>query len=140
MLEEAKKKINGEDMKGPYRETLEKIRLIVDGWLDYDESAAELVVNKDKTIHGAYMAMREAAHEKADCGSYCMDGAESVGLILEYFGVSKNKAQELIEGGLMFYLMQRAVEAWKPYEAKAPNPQTSAPASAGLNVSLEDLL
>lgn len=140
MLEEAKKKINEENLEGSLHESLEKIRLIIDGWLDYDESAAELVMNQEKSINGAYQAMRKEAQANAKSNAYCMDGAESVRLILEYFGVSKDKAQELIEGGLMFYLMQRFMDMWKPYEAKVPNPQTSAPASAGLNVSLEDLL
>lgn len=140
MLEEAKKKINEEDMKSPYREALEKIRLIVDGWLDYDTSAAELVMDKDKTIHGAYMAMREAARDKAKNSEYCMDSEEALYCILEYFGLTHERALGLIEGGFMFYLMQKFSETWKPYETKAPKPQTSAPASAGLDVSLEDLL
>lgn len=141
MLEEAKKKINGENLEGSLRESLEKIRFIIDGWLDYDESAAELVMNQEKSINGAYQAMRKEAQANAKNNAYCMDGAESVRLILEYFGVSKDKAQELIEGGLMFCLMQRAVETWKPYDPKALKPQTSAPASGGgLNISLEDLL
>lgn len=137
MLEEAKKKINGEDAGG----SLERVRFIVDGWLDYDESAAELVMNKDKTLHGVYRAMADTARKKAKNSEYCMDNEEALYCILEYFGLTHERAMELIEGGFMFFLMQRFTDTWKPYEAKASNPQTSAPASGGgLNISLEDLL
>lgn len=114
-------------------------------WLRYSgEEAAERILDKEKDIVKAFNAIKEAAKKKAKGNAYNMSADEFFSEVLKYYGLSEDAASQLLEHGLMYQFLkeqqEEELEKWKPYETETPKPQTSAPASAGLNVSLEDLL
>lgn len=99
-------------------------------WLEVSDKAAELILAEDKTIAKAYSFMKEKARQKRSGAScVCIPPEEAAEVILEYFGMKKDEAQQELEHGLMYKLMMAASKKYKPYGTPEPaveNPQPDA--------------
>ena len=99
-------------------------------WLEVSDKAAELILAEDKTIAKAYNFMKEKASQKRSGAScVCIPPEEAAEVILEYFGMKKDEAQQELEHGLMYKLMMAASKKYKPYGTPEPaveNPQPDA--------------
>ncbi|MBR1694602.1 MAG: hypothetical protein IJ709_04250 [Selenomonas sp.] len=120
----AKQKIEKE--MGEIDTPLGQIGMILLAWLDYSDGAAEKINQESKTLDGAYEALRNhASKHKGKSMSYCVNPAEAMEIILEYFGQPDPKG--VIEGGLMYKAMTEAAARLKPYGADSaeelPKPQ-----------------
>ena len=125
---------NLEEMKAKAKEKIEKemgetdtplgqIGMILLAWLDYAEDAAEKINQESKTLDGAYKALRNhASKHKGKSMSYCVNPAEAMEIILEYFGQPDPKG--VIEGGLMYKAMTEAAAKFKPYGTEPPESGT----------------
>ena len=95
-------------------------------WLEVSDKAAELILAEDKTIAKAYNFMKEKASQKRSGAScVCIPPEEAAEVILEYFGMKKDEAQQELEHGLMYKLMMAASKKYKPYgtsESAVENP------------------
>lgn len=105
----------------------DRVREILFLWLEASPAeAAELILKKEKTVDGAYTAMREnASKNRGSATCVCTPPEEAVGTILEYFGMKKDEAQQELEHGLMYKLMMAASKKYKPYgtsESAVENP------------------
>lgn len=90
-------------------------------WLEVSDKAAELILAKDKTIAKAYSFMREKASQKRSGAScVCIPPEEAAEVILEYFGMKNDEAQQELEHGLMYQLMIAASKKFKPYGMTEP--------------------
>ena len=143
--EEAVELIKNQELQHKARSGISEVAMCLLSWLRYSgEEAAERILDKEKDIVKAFNAIKEAAKKKAKDNAYNMPADEFFSEVLKYYGLSEDAASQLLEHGLMYQFLkeqqEEELEKWKPYETEAPKPQTSAPASAGLNVSLEDLL
>ena len=98
----------------------DRVREILFLWLEASpDEAAELILTKDKTAGGAYTAMREkAGQNRGSASCVCTPPEESVGTILEYFGMKD--VQQKLEHGLMYQLMMVVSKKYKPYGAQEP--------------------
>ena len=118
-------------------------------WMKYDEGAAEKILAKGKTPENAFMAVKDAAMDKAKNGAYNMPQDEFYAETLKYYGLSADDASDLLEHGLMYRILSEQREAemekWKPYgadepkalKAEAPKPK---PSAAKFDLNLGDLL
>ncbi len=97
-------------------------------WLEVSDKAAELILTKEKSVSGAYNFMRDkAAKNRGGMNCICVSPEEAAEVILEYFGMKKDEAQQELEHGLMYQLMIAASKRYKPYgvaEAENPHPVT----------------
>ncbi len=85
-------------------------------WLDVSDKAAELILTNGKTVAKAYSFMREKASQKRSGAScVCIPPEEAAEVILEYFGMKKDEAQQELEHGLMYQLMMAASKKFRPY-------------------------
>lgn len=110
-------------------------------WLEVSDKAAELILAEDKTIAKAYSFMREKASQKRSGAScVCIPPEEAAEVILEYFGMKKDEAQQELEHGLMYQLMIAASKKFKPYGMTEPaieNPHPVAEAETKAEVEIE---
>ena len=122
-VDKAREKLEQENITaGSAKDRVREILLL---WLEASPAeAAELILKKEKTVDGAYTAMREnASKNRGSATCVCTPPEEAVGTILEYFGM-KDVQQEL-EHGLMYKLMMAASKKYKPYgtsESAVENP------------------
>lgn len=139
MVEKARKKLTDENIKHGTPE--DKARQLIEGWLDYArEPAAKLILEKGS----AKECFEHIRNKTRGLGgnAVAVTLEQSVEWVLDYYGIDKNKAQNMIEGGLMYAIYTSISNQWKPYQAsvpisaadKAPKKNTFKP------VSLEDLL
>ena len=158
MKEKAIAKIEAETLTG----IGEPIREIVKIWLDYSPEAAALVCAADKSCKDCVKYHTDKARKKAKGGSYNSSPEEEVQWTLEYFGVSEDEAQALVEGGLLYEIKLAELKKRAPYgrdvsedvrglkssAAMVDNSGTSpvvsvdnsSSESRGLDFSLDDLL
>ena len=111
-------------------------------WLDVSDKAAELILTNGKTVADAYSFMREKASQKRSGAScVCIPPEEAAEVILEYFGMKKDEAQQELEHGLMYQLMMAASKKFKPYgmtepAIENPHPVAEAETKAEIEASL----
>ena len=103
----------------------DRVREILLLWLEASPAeAAELILKKEKTVGGAYTAMREnASKNRGSATCVCTPPEEAVGTILEYFGMKD--VQQKLEHGLLYQMMMAASKKYKPYgtsESAVENP------------------
>ena len=93
----------------------DRVREILFLWLEASpDEAAELILKKEKTVGGAYTAMREnASKNRGSATCVCTPPEEAVGTILEYFGMKD--VQQKLEHGLLYQMMMAASKKYKPY-------------------------
>lgn len=129
MIEKAKEKLLAEDIKHDTPEDM--ARNLILGWLEYQpETAALLINNKDVSVAKCYAHIKKQA--RALKSSEVNAGpTQEVEWMLDYFGIEKDEAQNLIEGGLMYAIFQAMSKPWQPYQRKDPKK---------VSFSLEDLL
>lgn len=110
-------------------------------WLDVSDKAAELILAEDKTIAKAYSFMKEKASQKRSGAScVCIPPEEAAEVILEYFGMKKDEAQQELEHGLMYQLMIAASKKFRPYgvtESAIENPHPVAEAETKAEAEIE---
>lgn len=110
-------------------------------WLDVSDKAAELILAEDKTIAKAYSFMKEKASQKRSGAScVCITPEEAAEVILEYFGMKKDEAQQELEHGLMYQLMIAASKKFRPYgmtESAIENPHPVAEAETKAEAEIE---
>lgn len=118
-VDKAKEKLEQEKIAaGSAQDRIKEFCLL---WLDVSDKAAELILTNGKTVAEAYSFMREKASQKrsgANC--VCIPPEEAAEVILEYFGMKKDEAQQELEHGLMYRLMMAASRKYKPYGAPDP--------------------
>ena len=107
----------------------DRVREILFLWLGASpDEAAELILKKEKTVGGAYTAMREnASKNRGSATCVCTPPEEAVGTILEYFGMKD--VQQKLEHGLLYQMMMAASKKYKTYGTPEPaveNPQPDA--------------
>lgn len=130
MIEKAKNKIQSENLKGPEAEVQQMILC----WLECDDRAAGMVLQKGKTVKGAYKAMKDAASKKSRNTVACINPQEAMAIVLEYFGMDKKQAEAEIEDSLMYRIIMAYSKTWQPYsaqEVKTENPQPAADNTKG---------
>ena len=103
----------------------DRVREILFLWLEASpDEAAELILKKEKTVGGAYTAMREnASKNRGSATCVCTPPEEAVGTILEYFGMQD--VQQKLDHGLLYQMMMAASKKYKPYgtsESAVENP------------------
>lgn len=98
----------------------DRVREILFLWLEASpDEAAELILKNGKTADGAYTAMREkASQNRGGANCVCTPPEESVGTILEYFGMKD--VQQKLEHGLLYQMMLMAGKKFKPYGMTEP--------------------
>lgn len=110
-------------------------------WLEVSDKAAELILAEDKTIAKAYSFMKEKASQKRSGAScVCIPPEEAAEVILEYFGMKKDEAQQELEHGLMYQLMIAASKKFRPYgmtESAIENPHPVAEAETKAEAEIE---
>lgn len=91
-------------------------------WIDYTDNAAELILADDKTVIGAFEAMRDYASKHKEGNFACLVPPKAMEIVLEYFG--QPDPQSVIEGGLMYKAMMDATAKFKPYGTEPPESGT----------------
>lgn len=128
-VDKAREKLEQENLAaGSAKDRVREILLL---WLEASpDEAAELILTKGKTAGRAYTAMKDkASKNRGSANCVCTPPEESVGTILEYFGMKD--VQQKLEHGLMYQLMIAAGKKYKPYgvpEPEAENPHPVAEA------------
>ena len=126
-VDKAREKLEQEKLTaGSAKDRVREILLL---WLEASPAeAAELILKKEKTVGGAYTAMREnASKNRGSATCVCTPPEEAVGTILEYFGMKD--VQQKLEHGLLYQMMMAASKKYKPYGTPEPaveNPQPDA--------------
>ena len=122
--------------------------------MEYDpETAAPLLMAKDKTLKGALGAMREYADKsRGKESSFVVGPMQAMIQVLEYYG--HEDPIGVVEGGLAYFCMQKEMAKVRPANTQpaadlspAPSPApssvaTSAPApkpKKAVTLNLEDL-
>ncbi len=122
-VDKAREKLEQEKLTaGSAKDRVREILLL---WLEASPAeAAELILKKEKTVDGAYTAMREnASKNRGSATCVCTPPEEAVGTILEYFGMKD--VQQKLEHGLLYQMMMAASKKYKPYgtsESAVENP------------------
>ena len=97
-------------------------------WLDVSDKAAELILAEDKNIAKAYSFMKEKASQKRSGAScVCIPPGEAAEVILEYFGMKKDEAQQELGHGLMYKLMIAASKKFRSYGMTEPETEKPHP-------------
>ena len=114
----ARTKIELEDTEKFRAECGDQIPKFLLSWLDYDDNAAVLIAAGEKTLYGAFEAIRDYAskHKTGSCAY--VPPEKAMELVLEYFG--QEEPQAVIEGGLMYKAMMDEVARFKPYGTETP--------------------
>lgn len=114
----ARTKIELEDTEKFRAECGDQIPKFLLSWLDYDDNAAVLIAAGEKTLYGAFKAIRDyASKHKAGSCAY-VPPEKAMELVLEYFG--QEEPQAVIEGGLMYKVMMDEAARFKPYGTETP--------------------
>ena len=114
----ARTKIELEDTEKFRAECGDQIPKFLLSWLDYDDNAAVLIAAGEKTLYGAFKAIRDyASKHKAGSCAY-VPPEKAMELVLEYFG--QEEPQAVIEGGLMYKVMMDEAARFKPYGTEMP--------------------
>lgn len=107
------------------------------------ESAAALVLAKEKTAQGAFEALKAYARKKQKGGYYRYEEKLAFVKIMAYYGVAEEEADARLEHGLFYEVMAAKLEKWRPYGKETVwAPQAAPPKKAppvGLSLSLSDL-
>lgn len=117
-VDKAREKLEQEKLTaGSAKDRVREILLL---WLEASPAeAAELILKKEKTVDGAYTAMREnASKNRGSATCVCTPPEEAVGAILEYFGMKD--VQQKLEHGLLYQMMMAASKKYKPYGTPEP--------------------
>ncbi len=119
MKEQAMQKIEKERCNGPVAELQKAVMC----WLEADDDAAGFIMTEGKTINGLFEFLKETARKNESNGCCCINGDDSEGmsLVLNYFGMDKDKAHSRLEKGLMYDMGQVMLSRWKPYGAHVEN-------------------
>lgn len=114
----ARTKIELEDTEKFRAECGDQIPKFLLSWLDYDDNAAVLIAAGEKTLYGAFKAIRDYAskHKTGSCAY--VPPEKAMELVLEYFG--QEEPQAVIEGGLMYKVMMDEAARFKPYGTEMP--------------------
>ncbi len=114
----ARTKIELEDTEKFRAECGDQIPKFLLSWLDYDDNAAVLIAAGEKTLYGAFKAIRDYAskHKTGSCAY--VPSEKAMELVLEYFG--QEEPQAVIEGGLMYKVMMDEAARFKPYGTETP--------------------
>ena len=114
----ARTKIELEDTEKFRAECGDQIPKFLLSWLDYDDNAAVLIAAGEKTLYGAFKAIRDYAskHKTGSCAY--VPPEKAMELVLEYFG--QEEPQAVIEGGLMYKVMMDEAARFKPYGTEKP--------------------
>ena len=114
----ARTKIELEDTEKFRAECGDQIPKFLLSWLDYDDNAAVLIAAGEKTLYGAFEAIRDYAskHKTGNCAY--VPPEKAMELVLEYFG--QEEPQAVIEGGLMYKVMMDEAARFKPYGTETP--------------------
>ena len=114
----ARTKIELEDTEKFRAECGDQIPKFLLSWLDYDDNAAVLIAAGEKTLYGAFKAIRDYAskHKTGNCAY--VPPEKAMELVLEYFG--QEEPQAVIEGGLMYKVMMDEAARFKPYGTETP--------------------
>ncbi len=139
-VDKAREKLEQENLTaGSAKDRVREILLL---WLEASpDEAAELILTKGKTAGGAYTAMKnKASKNRGSASCVCTPPEESIGTILEYFGMKD--VQQKLEHGLMYQLMIAAGKKYKPYgvpepEAENPHPVAEAEELEEKDVAVE---
>ena len=118
----ARTKIELEDTEKFRAECGDQIPKFLLSWLDYDDNAAVLIAAGEKTLYGAFKAIRDYAskHKTGNCAY--VPPEKAMELVLEYFG--QEEPQAVIEGGLMYKVMMDEAARFKPYGTETPKSGT----------------
>lgn len=118
----ARTKIELEDTEKFRAECGDQIPKFLLSWLDYDDNAAVLIAAGEKTLYGAFEAIRDYAskHKTGNCAY--VPPEKAMELVLEYFG--QEEPQAVIEGGLMYKVMMDEAARFKPYGTETPESGT----------------
>ena len=117
-VDKAREKLEQEKLTaGSAKDRVREILLL---WLEASPAeAAELILKKEKTVGGAYTAMREnASKNRGSATCVCTPPEEAVGTILEYFGMKD--VQQKLEHGLLYQMMMAASKKFRPYGVAKP--------------------
>lgn len=117
-VDKAREKLEQEKLTaGSAKDRVREILLL---WLEASPAeAAELILKKEKTVDGAYTAMREnASKNRGSATCVCTPPEEAVGTILEYFGMKD--VQQKLEHGLLYQMMMAASKKFRPYGVAEP--------------------
>ena len=117
-VDKAREKLEQEKLTaGSAKDRVREILLL---WLEASPAeAAELILKKEKTVDGAYTAMREnASKNRGSATCVCTPPEEAVGTILEYFGMKD--VQQKLEHGLLYQMMMAASKKFRPYGTPEP--------------------
>lgn len=114
---------------------------------EYSDEIAEKIAKKKSPAKEGVEFLRSIASKERTSGSAVIGGDLAVKLLMESIGFSKSDAEALVEGGLMYALIQKKMAKWKPYEAGAVEAPEQKPEKAvdkpvkktGVDFSLEDL-
>ena len=142
MNRQALEKINNEKLD--IGDNGDELRLCLSVWINCDPEAPARVLDAGKTLKGCFQHMTECARKKQKGGCYHPSREEALDWILEYFGVEKDRRQEIIENGLMYSIIQEEASRWQPFTksspapADPPKPQAPAPQSDDLFAGLMD--
>lgn len=141
MNRQALEKINNEKLD--IGDNGDELRLCLSVWINCDPEAPGRVLNAGKTLKGCFQHMTNNARKKQKGGCYHPSREEALDWILEYYGVKKDRRQEIIENGLMYSIIQEEASRWQPFtksspEPEPPKPQTPAPPTDDLFAGLMD--
>ncbi len=114
----ARTKIELEDTEKFRAECGDQIPKFLLSWLDYDDNAAVLIAAGEKTLYGAFKAIRDYASKYKVGSCAYVPPEKAMELVLEYFG--QEEPQAVIEGGLMYKVMMDEAARFKPYGTEMP--------------------
>lgn len=139
-MEKALEKIDHEEIAHDTPEYT--VRQIVGAWLRYSpEDAAARVLDETKSIAKCYQHVRSCAKK---LGKQEVNAAaeKEVGWVMDYYGIPAEKAQEILEGGLMCAVLQAMAATWQPYgkPKETPRQESIAPNPAEGELDLSSLL
>ena len=113
MKEEALKKVEAETGLGTVGEA---VREYVKVWLEHEPGRAELVLAEGKSCAGCESWIFEQARKLAGGkGSLKTELEQDVSWVLEYFGLTKDEAQAVSEGWLMYEIQLMELKKRAPY-------------------------
>ena len=115
MKNQAMQKIENEKCSGPVAELQKAVMC----WLEADDDAASFIMTEGKTINGLFDFLKDTARKNESNGCGCINGndPEGMSLVLNYFGMDKDKAHSRLENGLMDKMGQVMLSRRKPYGA-----------------------
>lgn len=125
MNRQALEKINNEKLD--IGDNGDELRLCLSVWINCDPEAPGRVLDAGKTLKGCFQHMTNNARKKQKGGCYHPSREEALDWILEYFGVKKDRRQEIIENGLMYSIIQEEASRWQPFTKSSPEPEPPKP-------------